>query len=229
MIISMNHKVVSFIILFVLSLSSHATSQKLSKEYHFTDFSMEQFHELLSDFKAHEIDLASIQDLYGIALYNNLLVVNDKIDVYVNVRNQKIANMDFVVAGFIYQLKSMKPAYEKLIELDYAYVDELIYLNYKRSISSKLIEGLLVENGKVHKEILQDNQIIISEYHSNGSHAIDGAYDAANMYISDTIRIVDPETYITTYEVSIKLNPKAKVGTWKYYDSQGKLLREENH
>lgn len=70
------------------------------------------------------------------------------------------------------------------------------------------------------------------EYYENGQLMMSGQYDIIHLKsTSDSIVILDNETYDKTYEIiegEFWLPKSIKIGTWKYYDIGGNIEKIEN-
>ncbi len=63
----------------------------------------------------------------------------------------------------------------------------------------------------------------------NGEKKVEGQYCQIDSIYTEIIEVMDPETYELQNEEHKRIKFPLKIGTWKYYDEYGKLLKEENY
>lgn len=95
-----------------------------------------------------------------------------------------------------------------------------------------IINASFDPNDLVYKLSNFSNDVLIGRYEERtktGKMLVTGQYCQIDSMYSDTLLYYDPETYDEILEIIPRSKFPIKSGNWRYYNTEGILLKEEKH
>ena len=191
----------------------------------FKNFSESDFERIEKDYK---YSFSKIENLFGVALLNKFPQIKNKFQVQLQINSDSIELISVTHEGrYLNLTNNYQDFYNGQIFIDYFYKGRIFFFRYEKRINSKKIESLYSDKNetKYIKFYGDYGECIITDKLSE--ERIEGKYNILEEPKVDTLITFNQLNYEEW--VTIKRNDLEKIGEWKYFDKDGKLIKIEKN
>lgn len=185
------------------------------------EFTTLKFKEIKSSYKYSE---NTIKNLFGLAQINNLEVIQPKYELKLQINIDSIECFGVFQNGEHFAMPYFESNYDGSIYIEYLYLDELLFLNYRKKIDSTIMETLSI-NPKSQEFISYRNEQPKFQIVNNLNQLkIEGHYKLVEQTKSDTVDTYNSFTYETYRRITEVNQHLVETGEIKTYNKEGKLI-----
>ena len=216
-------KYVLLFVFFMLLNKGNSQGNTSSQILVIKDFKKSDFEKIEKEYK---YSYSSIENLFGIVLLNSFPQIENKFQVQLQINSDSIEFVSVTHKGKYYTLTNnyRLTNFGNYVFIDYFFKEKIIFLRYEKKIDSKRIESLTSNKKEIEYIRFENNYGSCVKFENSSQQRMEGQYQILEEAKMDTTITFNQLTY--EEQVTIRRNDLKKVGEWKYFDKEGKLIKK---